>query len=360
MDRMLGEMGGLKILADLHHGGLYHSLQLMANDLGAEIYRPIGLEWFENGFFGIAEPYGNDLSTIRQFLEPSELPIVHDAPAINYGSLRTDSVYVCRDFAHESYTYGISFDTFCKTEFDIIIASIPYHIDKYHELRNKYQPNAKIIYQIGNPGWSLPPLEKIPNVLDSVGMLRDDQLAPYHYIRYHQQFEESVFFPALPSDSRNVSSLVLFPENHGLFQRISTLLSGYNFVAYGYSPPCQQPQITGISNIAKVMHGSRFGWHYKSVDGYGHIIHNWFACGRPVIASYGAYHDRQARNLLVDRQTGLDLDGKSDEDIVSWFKETEDPSHYQYLVDQVNLRYRTYVDFDKERKQLAHFFDNLL
>ena len=356
----MGESGGMKIFADYHHGGLYHSLQLMADDLGAEIYRPVGMDWFNNGYFGIAEPYGNAIETVRQFLEFDSVPMHDLVPSINYGSLRTDSVFVANDIAHESRTYAISFETFANTDFDVIICTIPYDLEKFYGLRNTFQPRAKLIYQIGNPGWSLPEIGKYPNILDSVGMIRDEQRRAYNYLRYHQKFEEEVFYPGEPTDSKNVTSMILFPEQHHLFEAAKQLLPDYNFVSYGYSPPCDHPQITGISNIAKIMHDSRFGWHYKTVDGYGHIIHNWFACGRPVIASYEAYRDRQARDLLVDEETGCNLDGRNIEWIVDFIRRAENPEFYQYLCKQTQLRYKMYVDFEREAKQIRHFFETLI
>ena len=65
----------MKIFADLHHSSLFTSFKLLfENRLGHRMYRPIGLEWFTEGFWKIAEPYNNNIGTVKQFLEPGNTP----------------------------------------------------------------------------------------------------------------------------------------------------------------------------------------------------------------------------------------------------------------------------------------------
>ncbi len=57
----------MRVLADYHHGSLLRSLvMLFEGRLGMELYRPIGLEWFHEGYWAVSELK----RTAREFLEP--------------------------------------------------------------------------------------------------------------------------------------------------------------------------------------------------------------------------------------------------------------------------------------------------
>ena len=140
----------MKILADAHNLGLFRSLQLLFEKrLGYELYRPIGLDYFTSGYFKLAEPYGNNPATIAQFLEvnsatPDGSMRLNDAKSVSEG------VYEFDDKSNNCTNKGITLEQFKKEKFDIIIASIPQHIEPFKELIQKYQPDAKFIFQMGN------------------------------------------------------------------------------------------------------------------------------------------------------------------------------------------------------------------
>jgi hypothetical protein len=313
------------------------------------------MEWFYNGFFGIAEPYGNNLDTVKQFLEYSDIPVVNTAPAYNYKPVPSTVGVNVYDIANERFNTVLSFDEFVSTEIDAIICSIPCHIDKFIRLRNEYKPNAKLIFQIGNPAWNVP--DQYPNVLDSVGVTSGENL---NYIKYHQPFDEQVFYPASYVPQKLVSSFVLFPDDMPLFTMTSELLKDYTFDAYGHLLGCNKNPITGITNIASLMHDSKFGWHNKQYDGYGHIIHNWFAAGRPVLCYYPGYAGRQAGDLLIHEVTGFNLYGTTPQEIAAFIRKCDaDPNFYKQLCDSVREVYNKYVNFDDELVKLRVFFERL-
>lgn len=42
----------MRVLADYHHHDLFESLAILFEDrLGWELYRPIGMEWFDEGYW---------------------------------------------------------------------------------------------------------------------------------------------------------------------------------------------------------------------------------------------------------------------------------------------------------------------
>ena len=60
------------------------------------------------------------------------------------------------------------------------------------------------------------------------------------------------------------------------------------------------------------MAGSAFGWHDKEQgDGFGHVIHQWAAVGRPLIGHASHYRGRMAESLWQDGVTCIDLDRHS-------------------------------------------------
>ncbi|GAJ22582.1 unnamed protein product, partial [marine sediment metagenome] len=68
---------------------------------------------------------------------------------------------------------------------------------------------------------------------------------------------------------------------------------------------------------AKVMRTSSFIWHLKSQgDGYGFVVHQAVACGRPLIVKKHYYAGQFAEPLLEDSVTCIDLDlGTKEENV---------------------------------------------
>ena len=76
----------MRIFADYHHGGLYHALHILfCERMGFELYRPIGFEWAERGYW----KYSENPPTIAQYLDPKNC------------ELRPDGYYYWRDTAEE-------------------------------------------------------------------------------------------------------------------------------------------------------------------------------------------------------------------------------------------------------------------
>src|SRR3990167_11563745 len=114
----------MKVFADEHHQDLAYSLHLLfEHRLGYELYKPIGLEWFEQGYWDIAKPYGNNPGTINQYLEK-----------------RTQQFYP-DGCPHRLMTL----EEFQETDIDIVLASIPDHFETYTRLIKDHKPNAKLV-----------------------------------------------------------------------------------------------------------------------------------------------------------------------------------------------------------------------
>lgn len=340
----------MRILCDYHHAGLFNSFKIIAKNLNAEIYRPYGRDWYREGFWGVGEPYNNPEDVITQYLGPTNDCLTIFIP----------------DLAHSSEDHIIGFNYFKAIKFDVIICSISQHIQKFKVLRDLYQPQAKLIWQQGNPGYLVPPFDAYPNILDSVGQV-EDFVKPngVHYLKYHQPFELDIFHPVDAKTSpRKIKSFVLSPEKIEIWRRIRNAFNDQfiTFESYGYSVHGADFQpVSGIQNIAALMQDSRAAWHVKSIDGYGHIIHNWFACGKPVFTFFSDYQGKIAHDLMVDGLTAFDLGAHSESDIIDIIDSLcYDNDYYESVSNAVTKRFNEIVDFNQETELLRKFFENLV
>ena len=68
----------MKILADFHHHDLWESLELLCARLGWTLYRPMGMDWFHEGYWNFERQWHGD-AVAKQYLEPwgSDKPAMH-------------------------------------------------------------------------------------------------------------------------------------------------------------------------------------------------------------------------------------------------------------------------------------------
>src|SRR5258706_14059099 len=86
----------MNVLVDYHHGNLYHSLHLLFEKrLGFKLFRPIGMQWAEQGWWKVHEPYGFALDTAGQYLD------INDKHWDSYKNLNGD--YKLKDDIYHVY-----------------------------------------------------------------------------------------------------------------------------------------------------------------------------------------------------------------------------------------------------------------
>lgn len=327
-------MSKLQIFSDFHHSSLFTSLKLLFEDrLGHTVYRPIGLEWFEQGYWKIAEPYNNYPGTVEQFLKPGSTP-TDGTPPLN------DNTYDC-----------ITLEQFKEMDIDIIIASIPAHIQAYKRLIREHKPNAKLIYHIGNIGWHNDiPWNEVDNVMASVKPF--EVPIGKNVVFYRQEFDTKVFRPLLGANIRKmITSFVNILPQPEKFNRLKELLPDYAFGAFGAA--CPNGVVNNISEIAAIMQTSRFGYHNKPHgDGYGHVIHNWMAVGKPVILNFNDYKDKLAGDFL---DVCIDLD-QGVEQVASIINNMSD-LEYIDLSNKVQDRFNEVVDFEQDAVNVKRFIE---
>src|SRR3990167_20171 len=140
----------MQIFCDRHHSALFSSLVILFEErLGHKLYFPLGMEWYERELWNIY-PH---LDTAKQYLSLDQLYRPKDGTSpLNQIIEEESGTYMVVDPQSNKKIHGMSLEKFLSTKIDIVIASIPQHVEIYKELARK--KGAKFIYQIGN-AWSI-------------------------------------------------------------------------------------------------------------------------------------------------------------------------------------------------------------
>lgn len=351
----------MNIFADRHHHDLYYSLSLLFEKrFGWNLYCPIGIDWHSEGYWR----YSNQGDTVKQFLGLDQTFEPEDGtPALNQiEKVLEGEVFLIKDTVHNGFEKAVTLDGFKKIDFDIIIASVPQHYESFNKLIQDHKPNAKLIQHFGNILWNF---NEIPlpskNIMASIAY----QPVPdgYNAVFYHQEFDISVYSPAKNIPKKQITSFVnclphQFPEDFSVFNELKALLPEFDFKSYGGS--CPDGSLGVDRQIAHEMQESMFGFHCKKLgDGYGHVIHNWFAVGKPVIVRGSDYKGKLAGELLTDGETCIDIEKHSYPEIAEMIREWSKPDIYEQKCANVYRRFEKIVDFEAETVKIKEFLENL-
>jgi len=335
---------------------------LFEKRLGGKVFRPIGREWYDQGFWKVYD----HPATVAQFLDigganPDGTPPVNEVIA---KTPTLDPIYMCKDIDSGTVNRAITFNGFLKRKFDIVIASIPQHIESFARLCELHPDHPKLIYQVGN-SWNIPDGSPIKNVMASA-------IIPFipsgiHSITYHQEFDLDIFCPDdKPMPAQKIYSFVNcfslqnhFARDWGIFQEIEKKMPTWVYKCFGGQ--CRDGCAHGSQEVADKMREARFIWHTKyGGDGYGHVFFNSTAVGRPIITNKGYYRGKLGERLMIDGETCIDIDGLSVDEIVDKIYHYSDPALYQAMCKNVYNNFKKVVDFDAEYNQLITFLENLL
>lgn len=348
----------MRVLADFHHSSLLRSLVLLfENRLGMELFRPIGMEWFEKGYWAINE----QADTAKQYLDLDQAYKPGDGtPPLNHtiAGNNSEGSYLVLDPGGLSAHKAVTFDYFVNNRFDYLIASIPAHIEPFQQLIKKYQPWAKLIIQMGN-NWQIQNYQG-HNVLASIA----PQPAPgVNAMFYHQEFDLKVFHRSTIAPTKKIYSYLNIIQNSGIgwndYQQLKRLLDGDGFDFKAYGGQCPDGNKTGPMELARSMREAQFIFHIKpGGDGFGHIIHNAYAVGRPLITRPSHYKGQLAEQLLVPG-TFIDLDRYGPGEIRNIILQlTDDVVALRKMSDLAAGRFREVVDYKKEAEQIGLWLYN--
>lgn len=349
-----------RVFVDFHHSSLLRSLVMLFEDrLGMELYRPIGMDWFEEGFWSI----NGQRDTAEQFLSaegkysPKDgTPLLNKIAASNPrfapGSYHID------DPGGLSQHWACTLEFFKNNQFDYVIASLPQHIPLFKKLIELYQPGAKLIVQVGN-NWNLDALPGEP-VLASVA----PHLTAANAMFYHQEFDTELFAPTPVEPSKKIYSFVnVIKEMPIAWNDYCALKLGlesfsFDFKSFGGQNPDGNTE--GPGETAEKMREAMLIFHVKPTgDGFGHVIHNAYALGRPVITRSSHYRGQLAEQLLVPG-TFIDLDRMSRRAAIRLIaKLSTDPHQLATMGQRAADQFKKVVDYNKEGEEIRKWLESL-
>lgn len=316
------------ILTDNHHSGLYSSLKLLfENRLGYKLYRPTGMEWYHQGYWKVYD----HPDTAHQYLA-------------------------------EPFDDGLTLENFFKLPVQVVIASIPEHIQPFKRLTEAHSLNPKLIFQVGNAFSIEDPT--IKNVMASAKVERIPD--GIHLVQYHQEFSLDVFHYGEPHRKKNIYSFVncfntgdIFKKDWELFLEMEKLMPNWNFKCFGGQG--RDGGIVGDVAVADKERESMFIWHTKwGGDGYGHIVFNAAAVGRPLIVKKEYYKNKLGEKLMIDGITCITIDGLGLEEIKNKIEYYSDPTLYTRMSLATFDTFKREVNFNLEQVKIESFLAHLL
>jgi len=334
----------MNVFVDYHHDALYRSFELLFEKrLGWNLYRPIGYEWYRN----LCWRYSDNPAVVEQYLKIPENAVLKDGiyyiPNQRYGT-----VHKC-----------LTFERFKEFPIDIMIASIHDHEVPYHTLCGLHFNKPKFIRQVGNVN-ELIDFSIVKNVMFSAGF--DPMPKDVNVVYYHQEFDLDHFNFEPPTNRNTIKNFMnCLPDSefYYLWKEYKKELSDFNWKMHGI---LGEDGILGKEmEIVKAMKDTTFIWHVKAgVEGYGHVIHNAYALGRPVITKISNYKGKMAEPLLEDLVTCIDLDKRTTAENVKIIRKLAQPEEHNKFCERAYQRFCEVVNFDEEFNALKHFLERVL
>src|SRR5688500_4531096 len=201
----------MNVLADRHHAGRYHSLQLLAKRMGWTLYTPIGHDWWDSWYWSFGRSTYNDDRLALQYLMAAQEP---------------DGEYP---------DWPINFVTLAEAkamDWTYVIATLQDNQTGFAKFAR--EQGAQLVFQVGNTGqnidWDLDPLVLSSSEMPLVG----------RGLVYHQEFDSTGLFGYRePSHTQAVRCFVhLLHETacYPLWEEFRSLLPEWHIVRYGHAP----------------------------------------------------------------------------------------------------------------------------
>ena len=358
----------MRLLTDFHHHALAESLLMLCEDRnGWEVWFPTGMNWFNEGYWNFERAVHGD-AVARQYL----LGVWDSALEMPDGTkLRQDPRHPGR------VQKGIALDAALYQGWDLVLSSLPHNDEGMH--RFAQQVGAKFAVQVGNhvqqSRWDLADLVLSSSTLTGFGPEWIGKRFIFEgrpTVMYHQEFSLDTFHHEWPpAERKTVASFVnCFPETdpyHTFRDLAHASADEFDWRCYGAygSAPLDElaaGDISLVTDVANAMRAARTIWHTKWwSDGFGHVIHNAFAVGRPVVGVEGYYRDKIAGPLWREGVTSFDLEHRSSAETLDILRRLRDDDDYHRRISENAARvFRETVDFDGEADTIAALLADVL
>jgi glycosyltransferase involved in cell wall biosynthesis len=107
------------------------------------------------------------------------------------------------------------------------------------------------------------------------------------------------------------------------------------------------------------MKKSSFIWQLKGYEGYGHIVYNASALGKPIITRESDFKDFLWRELIEDGKTAIVINPKNEKETVDKIRYYAQPEEYRKMSQNAYNRFKQCVNFEKEAEQVKIFLEKL-
>jgi hypothetical protein len=327
----------VNILTDQHHADLLYGLQRLFTDrLGYALYVPKGHEWWDSGIWQFGRAIADDDRLARQYLD-----LDSTYREVDHG------VWVSFDHGHpERPIYGVTLPRAREMDWAAVMCSVQENQPGFHALAGEL--GARYLYHIGNArqqvSWDLEPL--VLNAAEAPMEGRGTYIAQEFDI--HSTFR---YVPPLRRD-RIVSFVNLLPLIPECWEPLENLrkLTGWECRSFGHS--CPDGNLHPVAHVADEMSRAGFAYHDKPTgDGFGHIIHNWAAVGRPLIGHARYYAGQRAEPLWEDGVTCIDLDRHSEAEAAEIITSMSAYTH-ERMCEAIRERLESIVDFGNDARKV--------
>lgn len=324
----------MNVLVDRHHHGLYFSLQRLFEDrLGMSVSTPIGHEWWDNHYWRFGAGYGDD-RLAQQFLSMDGWEL---AP---FGD-----VYRTVDAHHpEREIRGVTLEQARAMPWAFAVATVQDNQRGFSAFAR--DTGAQYVLHAGNIH------QQIDWGLDPLLISTNESHIERRGVRVHQEIDLRTFAYREPVSTRSVSSFVnCFASTpcYSDFRAVEELATGWAFYEYGIDG--RDGNVGSVREIADLMADSAFGWHDKvQGDGFGHVIHDWAAVGRPLIG-----HGHHYRGTMAERfwtpDTAIDLDTHSHQEVADIIR-TMSASRHREMCEAIRAEFDK-IDWEAEAAAVA-------
>lgn len=344
----------VKILADMHHNSLWESLEMLFTDrFGWELYRPRGMEWWDKGIWQYERHMPHGEAVARQYLQEW-------GDDEDHGDhwCRRDSMYP--DRMNKMLTWEQAQDI----KPDIILATLTENEGGWHQFAREI--GAKFGIQVGNQGTA-----NNYGLIDFAMFSTSRDHYPWvPYVTYRQEFSLDDYRFEYPPTERDyvgtwVQALPDDAEEYSRFLQIAAGLPELRVRYHGHVGPVDDywgGNVTTSKELAAQMRAARVGLHLKKwSDGYGHVLHNLAAVGKPIVGTATFYKGRLGEPLFVEGVTSFDVQRHSIAETVDFIRRlTVDDELHERMSRAMAARFREIVDFDAEAEEIRAMLDGVL
>lgn len=357
----------IRVLCDAIHADLWESLRLLFEArFGWQLYRPIGLEWRDRGIwrFEQHQPYGDGVA--HQFLDPWTGDRSGGTGWPEGPTTRWAECTFRDDDTHPGQTMRlVTYEQARSQTWDLVLATLAENELGLRQFADDV--GAHYGLQMGNQGaeskWGAAEF-----ALLSVTTPGINPWMPHVY--YHQEFDLALFHAdgGALAEPDLVTTHVQCVQGSSEYPRIRRLVDAVPDMRFRWFGHCGEPDDLAAGNlsttpdVAAAMHRARIAYHAKRwSDGYGHVIHNWFSIGRPVLGTASYYADKLAGPLFVEGVTSFDLERHSDFELAAIIRMLlGDDERWLRMCEASAARFREVVSFDAEAEAIRTMLENVM